>query len=64
MTTRVIIKSPEKNHQDILVTILSTSITRDRLPLPHAIRITDGQEVEFNVYGSQSLLIEEVEKEV
>lgn len=60
MTTRVIIKSPKPNHQDVMVKTVSPQ-TSDVMSEQ---RLREGEEVSlYVVHGIQSLLIAEIEKE-
>jgi hypothetical protein len=59
MTTTVIIKSPNPNHNDLLVKIINPK-TQEEYSTK---RLTDGEEASLYVYGSQSLVIDEIAKD-
>jgi hypothetical protein len=59
MTTKVLIRSPAPNHQDLRI---STVDTETGATGPEHF-LTDGQEIELYVYGRQELVIRETPKE-
>jgi hypothetical protein len=61
MTTKVIIKSADPNHEDLLIRIKGK--TRDGVEMvTHIHTLTDGQELETYVHSNQWIEIGEVQK--
>lgn len=70
MTTRVIIKSPDPNHQNLKITAQQTNANGEWVDAEHIapLILTDGQEAShLYIYcppSGQRLVIEEIAKEV
>lgn len=60
MTTRVIIKSPSSNHEDILVNLIDITTGQ---PF-QGYHMTDGDELELYVHSGQGFSVQEVPKGV